>query len=314
MKGFNPIINGVQINNQADNWRWNNVVAYNGKEYRLVDALTGKDLLGLGFNRQEKYNELVLELHDSLNIGYSVKNSLMNVSGDDKELVYTVIPEFETHISKQVAKGNIVSLVFQENRQCIFDCLHGSRIITENKERNQQALRQLMDNEQQKIASILENGNDSIVKSQISRQLCKGVSCSWLINSLGKDYSVNDDAFFGYLAAFVNYANSYYFEKLYVFNNTDWDGDFEKMMQAYITLRENRREKPQDQYLQLTVPLLINYYYETNDYGLKTSLYSKIVRLQQLAILYGLGDNDWAHESLPSPVGIDINSFYREYR
>lgn len=313
LKGYAPTIKGVNVAEQANNWQWNNVISYDGKSYQLLDALTGKDLLGLKFKKQEDRNKLLLPLPDSVKIDYSINSAMFKIPGDNHELVYIVNPEFESHISARADKGRLVSLTLIKNRQRLFDRLSEKKTMTEKDEEIQRGQKQLLSMEQEKITEILNSGNDSIVKKNLSRQLCKGMSCNMLVNCLGKDSSIKDFSFFSHLTAFLYYVDSYYFENLHGYPNSDWDGDFDQMMQLYIEYLEDRKEKPRDQYLQNVVPLLIDYYNQTSDYGLKVLLYSKIVRLQQVAILYGLGRNAWAHTPLSSPVGVDIKSYYKKH-
>lgn len=312
LKGYNPNINGVQSNQQTAHWRWKNVIAYNGTDYRLLDAISGEDLLGIGFAEHKNYEELLLSLPDS--ITYNFGGYLFKFDQENKKMTYYVYPEFEERINKNSSNGRIVSLTFKKNRQRMFDLISEKQRMTNTDVDIQKNQRILIQKEYEKVTEILNSNSDSIVKRDINRQLCKGVSCDILINSLGRSKSIKDNDFFIYSFGLMYFVDSYYYEDIHGYSNTDWDGVFENMVRWYIYYLSEVKISPRTQYLHHVIPDLIDYYNQTEDYGLKTLLYSKIIRLQQLAILYGLGKQPWSHYVIDSPVGVNIDTFYKQYQ
>lgn len=310
IKGYSPIIKGVQNIEQAKHWRWKNVVSNNGKDFRLLDAISGDDLLGIGFKDHTNNERLILSPKDSVN--FRVCGALFDINGETQNFIYYVYPAFEDRIKTNSSKRRIVSLTFKNNRQRAFDIISKAK-QTDDDATIQKTELMLIKKESEKIAEILNSGNDSIVKSEISRQLCKGVSCDILINTLNKFKSLNDNSSFIYFIGLRCFADSYYYEDLHGYKSTDWDGEFDNMVQWYILYLEEEKIRPKTLYLNRIIPALIKYYEATEDFGLKTQLYSKIVRLQQVAILYGLGKEDWSRYELNSPVGISIKNYYKKY-
>ncbi len=78
------------------------------------------------------------------------------------------------------------------------------------------------------------------------------------------------------------------------------------MLRMYLAVVQNSGQAPVDDYLKMVVPLMVSYYYVIEDLGNKTLLYGKILRMQQLAIAYGMGDEKWAREQLPPPIDLNI--------
>lgn len=315
MRGYNPTIAGVFTEKQTSTWRWKNVITYDGEEYRLRDAVTGHDLLGVGFKKYGKNGELKIPINKTVNIGCSVYNPLIEISNDSNELTYYVKPNFEERIASNAVRNRLESQVFSYNRLYLFNMFAGFKQMKDYYPKLCMVQKKLLSKEQQGISEILRTNNDSIIKNDLPRQLCKGLSCSWLYNSIdGAMPAIDSENANCYIVAFVCFLYSYYYEDIFEYQNKDWDGQFELIAQIYLEILEfNRDATPKDEFLQYVLPRLINYYKEAEDHGLKTQLYGKIIRLQQLAINYGLGEEDWAHISLPSPIDIDIKSYYKEF-
>ena len=164
------------------------------------------------------------------------------------------------------------------------------------------------------LETTLATGNDSIIKHNVSKLLCILISSSWLYHATDSIGKVGDMYYFNYLCAFNHFTENHFYEQMYQQKNVDWDGTFEETAEKYIECIDSLQTPPRDLIIETVLPKLIEVYNDAQNYGLKTMLYGKIIRMQQLAILYGLGSEKWARSKLSSPVGVDINKYYIEHR
>jgi hypothetical protein len=307
MTGYSPAVKGVPEDKQDNDWWWRNVIVQDQDGYRLRDAVDGKDVLGLSFSRHDGRYMLVYPIQDSLT--YSARTWILRLPGEENEFKYIIYSGFESKVHKLAAKGDLVAQVFNKSRLQVFDGLSGrpSSVVGEDAKA---CFRELLANEERETVRLLEEESPSVVKNQITRQLCKGISCSWLANGIGKDMSVSEDAYFAFLAAFSAFTSAFYQEE-FASEETeaDWDGVFEKMM-SNLRSAAPTVETPHDSYLEEVLPRLIDRYYDSDDYGQDNILWGEIVRMQQLAVLCGLGDKEWARKIILSPVVEQALQFY----
>ena len=312
MTGYNPVIRERPDKLQDSDWWWNNVIVKGQDGYRLRDAVDGKDVLGLAFARHDRSYVLSYPLKDSL--GYSLDIILFTIPGEDNAFTYEVYPDFERKIHRRPGRDELPAQVFRKSRQYAFSCLSGeSSPVFHAADRA--CFQQLLEAEERETIRLLEEETPSVIKNRIARQLCQGISCSWLAAGFGRDMRVNEDAYFAYIVALSTFARCFYADDLLEEETFDWEGFFERMMEAFRTALRHGAAIPSDTYLQDVLPRLLNRYLESSDYGQDEILWVKIVRLQQLAILSGLGDNEWAHDRVMAPVVRDILEFYlRDYQ
>lgn len=312
-KGYNPTIKNVNISEQKGEWHWNTVMAKSDKDYRLYDGLTGRDLLGIGFDYQDDNQNLVKKLTHSINLNYEIVNTLYEVSGNDNTITYKCHPLFEQYISRESDNNNLAAIIFKQHRRWIFNDIINTKHRRPTDE-TRALINQLTTEERASLEKDLSTGNDSIIKHNVSQLLCKVLSSSWLYHATDSIGKIGDMWYFNYLCAFNHFTESHFFTQVYQQENTDWDGTFEELTTKYIECIDSIQTQSRDYTIEVVLPKLIEVYDNAKDYGLKTLLYGKIIRMQQLAILYGLGRNKWVRSTLTSPVGVDINKYYLEHR
>lgn len=311
MSGYTPVIREQPSNSQDAEWWWNNVIVEGSDGYRLRDAVDGKDVLGMAFARHDRRYELNYPLSDSLT--YSMNAHLFRIPGDNKAFTYVVYPGLESKVHRGAGREELSAQVFRMSRQHVFDCLTGKSAQGLDKN-GKESFRQLLLDEERETLRLLEEESPSVVKNRITRQLCRGISCSWLAAGLGEDMPVGSDAFFAYLAAFSVFTIGFYIEEMVEEEKMDWEGAFEMMMRAILDVMSDKTVHPEDSYLSEVLPRLLDRFYDSTDNGQDNVLYGLIVRMQQMAILSGLGDNEWAHDKIYPPVLVDIERYYLDHR
>lgn len=310
MQGYSPFVKGIPDHNQADDWWWNNVIVHESDGFHLKSAKDGNDLLSASFNKHSSTDILVYQPQDSIAAGYTLESLLICFYGSDKELTYKVKPKFESFVYSGGLDGDIVALVFQKARQRIFNSME--RTETQYTKEDLTRLNQLINSNKNEVIQVLDK-DESHVKKEITRLLCKGLSCSWIMSCMNNE-QMDNELFISYLAAVSTYVRSYFTNDLLGTEDYDWDGLFEFMAQSYMRAFRNGYPGPRDQYLSEVLPQLIDYYLESVDTGLDNLLYGKILRMQQMAIYSGLGDNKWAHTPVSPPLYVDIKGLYQDYR
>lgn len=312
-KGYNPMIKNVNIAEQKGEWHWNMVMAKSDQFYHIYDGWTGCDLLGIGFDFQDENKNLVKKLNHNIDMNYEIVNNLFEISGADSTITFKSHPIFEQYISRESDKNSLSAIIFQQHRKKIFNDFINTK---HHHQANQDSkiIKQLSLKEQEMLENTLSSNNDSIIKHNISHLLCKALSSSWLNHATDSVGVIGDMYYFNYLCAFIHFTESHFYTQIYEEKNTDWDGTFEELAVKYIECIDSIRTPSRDKVIEKTLPRLIEIYNNTNDYGLKTLLYGKIIRMQQIAILHGLGREKWARYKLSSSIGVDINKFYLEHR
>jgi len=310
MQGYSPFIKGTPDHNQADGWWWNNVIVHESDGFHLKSSKDGNDLLSASFNKHSSSDILVYQPQDSIAAEYTLESLLICFYGSNKELTYKVKPKFESFVYNGGQDGDIVAQVFQKARQRIFNSM--DRTETQYTKEDLTRLNHLFNSNIKEVIQLL-NEDESHVKKDITRLLCKGLSCSWIMGC-ANNVQMDNELFISYLAAVSTYVRSYFTDDLLGTEDYDWDGLFEFMAHSYMGAFKNGYPGPRDQYLSEVLPNLIDYYLESVDTGLDNVLYGKILRMQQMAIYSGLGDNKWAHTPVSPPLYVDIKGLYQDYR
>lgn len=309
MNGYSPLIPGHPVEDQPEDGWWKNVIVANDGGYQLRDAVSVEDLLGQTFDEMKGNDYLVMQIHDGLKLDFPYFTNLIRVDKDSHRLSYKIYPEFEQYIRKQKRLRNDEALVYEDTRNRVFKQLSYYKPVPCSKEQVSR-IKYLSRSEEHALADLLSEEDETVIKSKITRVLCKGISCSWLLNSIAESNNPSDEAYLGYLSAYTSFTRSYFAEHLPDYEGYDWDGFFDNMLQMYLAVVQDSKLKPVDDYLKQVLPVMVAYYYVIEDYGNKTLLYGKILRMQQLAIAYGMGDESWAHEQLPPPIDVNIKQYY----
>lgn len=311
MNGYTPLMPGVPVDDQPEDGWWKNVIVKNEGGYQLRDATSAEELLGQTFDEFKKNDLLVMQIHDSLKLNIPYFTNLIRIDEDSYRLSYKIYPEFEQYIKKQKGRRAEEALVYDDTRNRVFKQLSYNRPIPCSKEQVAR-IKYLSRSEEHALADLLSEEDETVVKGRITRVLCKGISCSWLLNSIAESDNPSNEAYLGYLSAYTSFTRSFFAEHLPDYEGYDWDGFFDNMLQMYLAVVQDSGRKPVDDYLKLVLPLMVSYYYVIEDYGNKTLLFGKILRMQQLAIAYGMGDESWAHEQLPPPIDVNIKQYYHK--
>ncbi len=305
LNGYTPLMPGVPAEDQPEDAWWKNVIVTNDGGYQLRDAMSAEDLLGQTFDGMKENDQLVMRIHDSLKLDFPHFTNLIRIDQDHHSLSYKIYPEFEQFIRKQEGRMDYEVLVYKDTRDRVFKQLSYNKPVPCSKEQLAR-IQYLYRNEGQALSDLLSEEDETVIKSRITRVLCKVISCSWLLNSIAESNNPSDDAYLGYLSAYTSFTRSFFAEHLPDYEGYDWDGFFDNMLRMYLAVVQNSGQAPVDDYLKMVVPLMVSYYYVIEDLGNKTLLYGKILRMQQLAIAYGMGDEKWAREQLPPPIDLNI--------
>lgn len=311
-KGYNPFIKNVSIAEQKGNWHWNTVMAKSDTDWRLYDGLTGDDMLGIGFDYQDQDLNLVKKLDHRIVMNYDFVNPLYEISSNDSTITYKSRPLFEQRISRDAGKLKLAATIIRQQRRWMFNDFINPA-AHRPVDHTRQTILQLMSQEVEKLEQTLDTSNDSIIKHSVSQQLCQTLSSSWLYHATDSIGVIGDMWYFNYLCSLNNFMECHYYEEMYQEKNSDWDGTFEYIAKKYIECLDYIRIQASNRFLENTLPKLIDVYDKTSDYGLKTLLYGKIIRIQQIAILHRLGNEEWAHTTIEPPIGVDINQFYLQH-
>lgn len=272
--GYNPLLRNINSNIQYGNWRWKSIIMKSNGEYEIANAWTGKKLLNVAFNN---FKDGHLFVKTNYLFKTSVHNTILNPINNTSMISYCYIPEYEYCLYTGEKKKILWALSICYYRDEIL-----SKIIAGEKISPEQCnvyLNQLINEEIANVTNLLRQESEETIYNNLSEKLCKLLSASILKSMTTDSNNANSENMVQWINAFDAFISVYMYKTIPKSDNMEWDNLFNNITQRYMF---EKKDETQESVVSSILPILIQAYQSAQSFKVKTDIYGKIYKLNQI--------------------------------